>query len=108
MDNCVTVRHVFIMERLALMYINLFYALGLCIVLVQLFTAWEFTFTITGAMSSVCSLCASKVAPLVGENARAIFCSQSVTGHQISGINTVTHIKTHIYCLNPFVANTTY
>ena len=40
MDNCMTVRHVFIMELLALMN-YLFYALGLCIVLVQLFTAWE-------------------------------------------------------------------
>ena len=56
MDNCVKVIHIFIMERLALMIYFLFYARGLCIVLVQLFIAWEFTFTITGAISSACSI----------------------------------------------------
>ena len=49
MDSCVTV--------------SVFYALGLCIVLVQLFIAWEFTLTITWAIRIACSLHASKVAP---------------------------------------------
>ena len=81
MDNYVMVRHVFIMERLALMI----YQFVLCIVLEQLFIAWEFTFTITGAISSACSLRVAKVVrvpphgPLVGEDARAIFYSQSIT-----------------------------
>ena len=65
-----------------------FYALGLCIdmcILMQLFIAWELTFTTTGE-SNVHVLSVRQElhacptgGPLVGGNVRAVFGSQSVT-----------------------------
>ena len=74
MDNCVKVRHVFIMERLALMN----YLFVLCIVAVH----WSLL-SPSQVLSAVRVLYVRQKlplsGPLVGENARAVFCPQSVT-----------------------------
>ena len=85
MDNCVTIRHVFIMERLALMThqfvlcIGVVHCSGAVVYSMRVYVhhPWGYKECI---LCTCVKSCVCPHGPLVGENARAVFCSPSVTG----------------------------